>query len=134
MAGKTLLQHKLVSFTHSEAESAMAYPFQQAFAQMLQSLASAPEILALLYEHKRELAALREEMARKAATSTDADGWLDAKAAAEYLSLSPGTFDKYRYSSAVKINGYKVGGKTLYKRGDLDLFVKLFELKSNGFA
>lgn len=62
------------------------------------------------------------------------DGWLDAGDSAKYLAMSPGTFDKYRYSSEVKINGYKVGGKTLYKRTDLDLFVKLYALKCAGVA
>jgi len=34
------------------------------------------------------------------------------------------TFDKYRYESK-ELKGSKVGGKTLYKKEDLYLFVKL---------
>jgi hypothetical protein len=62
------------------------------------------------------------------------DGYLDAKAAAEYLGISPNTFDKYRYSTKIKIKGYKLDGKTLYKKSDLDLFVMTYEAKSLGVA
>ena len=61
-------------------------------------------------------------------------GFLDAKAAAAYCGMSRGTFDKYRYKTAVKIKGYRIGGKVLYKTEDLDSFIKLYELKSGGLA
>ena len=80
----------------------------------------------------RDVAALRTEIAQsKAASNGDTDaGWIDAKRAAKYLGLSATTFDKYRYQTHVKIKGYKVGGKLLYQRKDLDSFVKLFEINS----
>lgn len=105
-------------------------PEAQALAQMFEALSAAPMILSILQEQSRQLAALREEVRRKSEVSKEVDGWLDAKAAIAYLGLSATTFDKYRYQSKVKIKGYKVGGKLLYQRKDLDSFVKLYELNS----
>lgn len=105
-------------------------PEAQALAQILEALSAGPMIVSMLQEQSRELAALREEVRRKWDAPREQGGWLDAKAAAAYLGLSATTFDKYRYQSSVKIKGYKVGGKTLYQRADLDSFVKLFELNS----
>lgn len=96
---------------------------------MLDGLSAAPVIVSMLEEQSRQLAALREELRRKSTPETD--GWLDAKAAAHYLGLSPATFDKYRYQTKVKIKGYRVGGKLLYQRKDLDSFVKLYEINSS---
>ena len=105
-------------------------PEAQALAQMLEALSAAPMIVSMLKEHGRQLAALREEVRQKSNGAAEADGWLDAKAAAAYLGLSATTFDKYRYQSRVKIKGYKVGGKLLYQRKDLDSFVRLYEINS----
>ncbi len=84
----------------------------------------------MLEEQARQLAALRADLQRKSEAVRENDGYLDAKGAAKYLAMSATTFDKYRYQSRVKIKGYKVGGKTLYQRKDLDCFVKLFEINS----
>lgn len=63
------------------------------------------------------------------------DPWLTAEQARKYLgNMSKGTFDKYRYETNPRINGHKLGGKMLYKKIDLDNFVRLFELKSAGVA
>lgn len=105
-------------------------PDAQALAQMLDTLSAAPAIVSMLEEQGRQLAALRADLLRKSEAPRENDGWLDAKAAAKYLGMSATTFDKYRYQSRVKIKGYKVGGKTLYQRKDLDSFVKLFEINS----
>ena len=104
-------------------------PDVQALAHMLETLSAAPAIMALLEEQARQLAALRADLQRLDAPREN-DGYLDAKGAAKYLGMSATTFDKYRYQSRVKIKGYKVGGKTLYQRKDLDSFVKLFEINS----
>lgn len=88
------------------------------------------ESLALIQRKIEQL----ETAVRAKPAGESRDGWLDAAKAAKYLDMSPGTFDKYRYGSEPRITGYKVGGKTLYKREDLDLWVKLWALKSNGFA
>jgi len=45
--------------------------------------------------------------------------------------MSRGTFDKYRYKTAVKIKGYPIDGKTLYKVEDLDAFIKLYAVRSH---
>jgi len=58
-------------------------------------------------------------------------GYLDARSAAAYCGMSRGTFDKYRYKTAVKIKGYPIDGKTLYKVEDLDAFIKLYAVRSH---
>jgi hypothetical protein len=83
---------------------------------------------------KLEMAALRREIERQHSTREDPDRWLDAKAAAGYLGICASSFDKYRYSTSPKLNGSKLDGKTLYKKSDLDNFVRLYDLKSRGFA
>lgn len=103
-------------------------PEVRALARMLDGLSVAPVIVSMLEEQGRQLAALREDLRRNSTPETD--GWLDAKAAAHYLGLSAATFDKYRYQTKVKIKGYRVGGKLLYQRKDLDSFVKLYEINS----
>ena len=105
-------------------------PQAQALVQMLEALSAAPMIISMLEEQNRQLTALREEVRRRAEAPSSQSGWLDARAAAAYLGLSATTFDKYRYQSPVKIKGYKVGGKTLYQRADLDSFVKFYEVNS----
>jgi hypothetical protein len=62
------------------------------------------------------------------------DGYMDAKAAAAYLGMSPTTFDKYRYNTKIKIKGYKLDGKVWYKKSDLDLFMLTYHSKSQGLA
>jgi hypothetical protein len=54
--------------------------------------------------------------------------------AMEYLSFSKGTFDKYRYSSQIKIKGYQLDGKTWFKKSDLDRFMLTYQAKSVGLA
>jgi hypothetical protein len=101
---------------------------------LLNGIAALPQVLQLLEAQARDIKALRDEIRASRASRETKDGWMDAKGAAEYLDMSPGTFDKYRYQTTPKIKGYKVGGKTLYKRADLDNFVMLFEVKSQGLA
>lgn len=81
---------------------------------------------------ERHLAWIEEKLSKQRDAS--ADGWLDASKAAKYLDMAQNTFDKFRYEQDLKPKGYKVGGRTLYKREDLDHFVKLWEVKSNGLA
>lgn len=81
---------------------------------MLDGLYAAPIIVSMLEEQRRQLSALREELERKLAP--EADGWLDAKAAAHYLGLSAATFDKYPYQTKERVKGCRVGGKLLYQR------------------
>jgi Helix-turn-helix domain len=92
-------------------------------------------ISAVLDSLRAEIAALREEMSAlrrliSSRGSPAAPGYLDAKAAAEYCGMSRGTFDKYRYRTAVKIRGFRLDGKVLYRRDDLDEFIRLYEIRS----
>jgi hypothetical protein len=64
----------------------------------------------------------------------DNDCWLDAKQAAQYCSMSPGTFDKYRYETTPKLEGAKLDGKTLYKKSALDLFIMTYRERSLGLC
>jgi Helix-turn-helix domain len=59
------------------------------------------------------------------------DEWMGAKKAAKYLDMSASTFDKYRYDDDYRIPGYRVGGKILYKRKELDMWVQLWEIKKD---
>ena len=65
-------------------------------------------------------------------TPAGGDCWLDAKQAAAYLSMSAGSFDKYRYKTNPRVKGYPLDGKILYKKSDLDQFVKLYAVKAEG--
>jgi len=106
----------------------------QALLQMFQVLGELPKLLSQLDEQKRQIAILAKEVHHLETVlqsqSVDDDGWLDTPGAKEYLGVSRNTFDKYRYCkfSKVKLTGHKVGGKTLYKREELDRFVKLKQL------
>jgi hypothetical protein len=65
---------------------------------------------------------------------SDTDCWLDAKQAAQYCAMSPGTFDKYRYETTPKLEGSKIDGKTLYKKSALDLFIMTYRERSLGLC
>ncbi|MEI8234253.1 MAG: hypothetical protein WCH57_06165 [Verrucomicrobiota bacterium] len=80
--------------------------------------------IAANYDHKELVSILKDIEAAK-------DGWLDAKAAAQYMGgMCESTFDKYRYNTNPKLKGYSLGGKVYYKKGDIDLFIRLFALKA----
>ena len=62
------------------------------------------------------------------------DRYLTPEEAMNYLGMSRNTFDKYRYSSAIKIKGCKLDGTNRYKKSDLDRFMLTYEIKSSGLA
>lgn len=101
---------------------------------LLVAIGAIPALVSEFRQLRQEFAALREKLELQPDSATTDDGWLDAKDAARYMGLSPGTFEKYRYRTSHKITGYKLDGKTLFKRSDLDTFVRLYELKSSGLA
>jgi len=111
-------------------------PENTALSHILKGVAALPDVLELLLAQGRQIEALREEIKalRIPQQGTTADGWMDAKAAAKYLGISAGSFDKYRYKTTPRIKGYNLDGKTLYKKKDLDDFVMLYEIKSQGLA
>jgi hypothetical protein len=101
------------------------------FGHWLKEVANFPEMLRLLEVQAREINALRGEIhCLRHLSRTGHDGWLDARAAAGHMGISPGCFDKYRYNTNPKIKGYKLDGKVLYKKSDLDNFVRLYATKS----
>jgi hypothetical protein len=110
-------------------------PDEASFASVLRGIAALPEVLQLLEDQATEIRELKDEIhALKFARFQTDDGWLNTKEAAAYVDMSPNTFEKYRSDRACPIKGYRVGGKMLFKRKDLDNFVRLWEAKSDGFA
>lgn len=106
---------------------------ETALSELLEGIAAIPTVLKLLKNQQQQIAAIQKEMSSRAdGIKMDSDGWLDAKCAARYLGISENTFDKYRYKTTPKIKGYPLDGKILYKKSDLDAFVRLYELKSTG--
>lgn len=97
--------------------------------EMFRSIADLSKLHLSIQELIHELRAVRAD-AQLQNQPHDKTGWMDAKAASNYLSMSPGTFEKYRSHSFPSIKGYRVGGKFLYKQEDLDNFVKLWEQNS----
>jgi hypothetical protein len=97
---------------------------EEAFA----ALAAIPTLVSKVDALQREVAALRRSQPKAA----EADGWLDAKRAAEYMSVSASTFEKYRYSTNPKLPGHNLDGKTLFKKSELDTFIRLYEARSSG--
>lgn len=91
----------------------------------LNELAALPKEFALLL---MKMDSVQKAVQGMQKTRADNDRWLDAKGAAKYVGMSMNTFDKHRFKSQVKPNGYKVGGKWLYKREDLDSWVKLWDV------
>lgn len=102
--------------------------------QMFKVLGELPKLLSQLDEQKRQIENLTNEVQRLETViqsqSVDKDGWLDTPRARKYLSACRNTFDNYRYPkvSKVKLTGHRVDGKTLFKKEELDRFVKLKEL------
>ncbi len=58
------------------------------------------------------------------------DCWMDAEDARVYMRVSKNTFDNYRYSFNPRLIGHPVGGKTLYKKSDIDHWVRTYQYKS----
>lgn len=101
---------------------------------LVNGIAQLPEVLRLLEAQAQDMKAMRRDVEALCAEHGDGDEWLDARAAARHLGISAGSFDKYRYKTNPKIKGYNLDGKTLYKKSDLDSFVRLYSLKSAGLA
>ncbi len=78
--------------------------------------------------------AINEYIAKTNSASDNGDRYMTPQEAMNYLGFSKNTFDKYRYSSIVKIKGYQLDGKTWYKKSDLDRFMLTYRAKSCGKA
>ena len=99
--------------------------------QLLIHIGKIPNVIESMAQIAKEMRILQNRVESDLTKYDDPDRWLSAKAAMTYLSMSASTFDKYRYNSDHSIKGYLVGSKTLYKKTDLDSFVKLWKLKSS---
>jgi hypothetical protein len=125
MAGETLPQN-IVPLPRVEGELG--------FVQALNCLTVLPSLLSTLQQLQRQVADLSEQVASRRGEGDARVGWLDAEGARKYLSMSAGTFDKYRYKTSPRIPGHALDGKVLYHPTDLDNFVRLYELKAGGLA
>jgi hypothetical protein len=117
--------------------SRMAANFQnsedEARAQILGTLLKISDVREIIQQQiQAGFAQLESVIART--NSPDPDCWLDANAAAKYMCVSKSSFDKYRYDTSPKLTGYRLDGKVLYKKTDIDRFIKLYAVKSNGLA
>ena len=101
--------------------------------ELLESLRAMPEIIRRLDGIARQVAAIQDQLTRLP-SKQDEDHWLDATGAAKYMSVSMSTFDKYRYLTTPKLKGSRVGGKTLFKKSDIDSFVRFYDLRKQGYA
>jgi len=63
----------------------------------------------------------------KSAEEKCKDKYLTPQAAMDYLGMSRGTFEKYRYNSKIKIHGCQLDGKTWFKKTDLDRFMNSYK-------
>lgn len=79
----------------------------------------------------RWIAVIHDQINRLPAKQ-DEGRWLDAASAAAYMDVSKSTFDKYRYLTTPKLKGARVGGKTLFKKSDIELFIRLYDLRMQG--
>jgi len=102
-----------------------------AIASLLSVCKNAPDFIELMRIQANRLQKI-EAIVSQMQMPAGNDCWLDAKQAAAYLSLSAGSFDKYRYKSNPRVKGYPLDGKILYKKSDLDQFVKLYAAKAEG--
>ena len=102
-------------------------------AEMFSSIALLPELFETLSTLKRGIAEIHAEIQRLE-TREPQLGWMDAKAAAQYMGISAGTFEKYRYMTKVKIPCHALDGKSLFKASELDTYIRLYQLKSSGLA
>jgi hypothetical protein len=97
-----------------------------------------PALVVNIYKAIEELHikhdAMNDYMVKISSSLEIGDRYLTPLEAMDYLSFSKGTFDKYRYSSKVKIKGYQLDGKTWFKKSDLDRFMLTYQAKSADLA
>jgi hypothetical protein len=106
----------------------------EALAQALRKLLMIPDVRRIIQEEMRAGFAELQSTIARCNSHSDVDCWLDARAAAKYMCVSKTSFDKYRYETMPKLAGYRLDGKVLYKKSDIDSFVRLYALKSTGRA
>ena len=97
-----------------------------------------PALVVNIYKAIEELHikhdAISDYMVKVSSSLDIGDRYLPPQEAMDYLGFSKGTFDKYRYSSKVRIKGYQLDGKTWFKKSDLDRFMLTYQAKSGVLA
>ncbi len=79
----------------------------------------------LLETNRELLAVLRENFSLSPGTpGKNAGEMLDTKSAAAYLNVSPGTLTNWRSSRMRRVPYVKIGRRVLYKKSDLDQYIK----------
>ena len=98
-------------------------------AEAFEPLSLLPDLHRQIKQVGNELAAVRNELAKKPVPNEDR--WLTVKEARAYLgNMCEATFNKYLNDPHCEVPSSLVGGKRLLKRSELDTWVKLHEIRS----
>jgi hypothetical protein len=115
----------------NEESNIVQFPDPVADLQKTLTIFSLPDRVAVLEQslqnlHKK-LDALQKFMVKFSDNIELGDRYMGPKKAMDYLDMTEGTFDKYRYHTIVKIKSYKLDNSNRYKKSDLDRFMLLNE-------
>lgn len=103
----------------------------KAFSIIASNIDAIPCILSTLIGIQESVTRLQSEsMQMRGLIIKGDDYWMDAEDARCYIGVSKNTFDNYRYNFNPRLVGSLVGGKTLYKKSDIDYWVRTFQYKS----
>ena len=92
------------------------------------------EIKGISLHRDGEIATLKQMILDLCANLHGQDRYMSAEEARQYLGMSKGTFDKYRYNKNYKFKSYPLDGKHWFKKSDLDRFMSLYGVKALGLA
>ena len=92
------------------------------------------EIKGIILHRDGEIANLKKMILDLCANLNGQDRYMSAEEARQYLGMSKGTFDKYRYNKNYKFKSYPLDGKHWFKKSDLDRFMSLYGVKALGLA
>lgn len=92
------------------------------------------DIKRIILQRDGEIANLKKMILHLCANLKGEDRYMSAEEARQYLGMSKGTFDKYRYNTNYKFKSYPLDGKHWFKKSDLDRFMSLYGVKTLGLA
>lgn len=102
----------------------------KAFSIIANNIDAIPCILNTLIGIQKSVILLQNEMQMRDSRIKGDDCWMDAEDARRYMQVSKNTFNSYRYNFNPRLVGSPVGGKTFYKKSDIDHWVRTFQYKS----
>jgi len=104
----------------------------KAFSIIANNIDAIPSILNTLIRIQESVMLLQNEsMQMRGLVMKGDDYWMDAEDARCYMcQVSKNTFDNYRYNFNPRLIGSPVGGKTFYKKSDIDHWVRTIQYKS----